>query len=91
MSSLHCLQTNGFIGVILLSVNVVEEEARWLLKMQLENLDLRKPRSLKKLILYLNKNPGIFIRNNTGILGFASMQRLGTIIELNIKAISLLL
>ena len=58
MSSLHCLQTNGFIEVILLSVDVVEEEARWLLKMQLENLDLRKPKSLKKLILYLNKNPG---------------------------------
>ena len=83
MSSLHCLQTNGFIGVILLSVDVVEEEAKWLLKMQLENLDLRKPKSLKKLILYLNKNPGIFIRNNAGIIGFANMQRLGTIIELH--------
>ena len=83
MSSLHCLQTNGFIEVILLSVDVVEEEAKWLLKMQLENLDLRKPKSLKKLILYLNKNPGIFIRNNAGIIGFANMQRLGTIIELH--------
>ena len=83
MSSLHCLQTNGFIEVILLSVDVVEEEARWLLKMQLENLDLRKPKSLKKLILYLNKNPGIFIRNNAGIIGFANMQRLGAIIELH--------
>ena len=51
--------------------------------MQLENLDLRKPKSLKKLILYLNKNPGIFIRNNAGIIGFANMQRLGTIIELH--------
>ena len=83
MSSLHCLLTNGFIGGIVLSVYVVEEEARWLLKMQLENLDLRKPKNLKKLIAQFNQNSGILIRNNRGILGYANMQRLGRIIELH--------
>ena len=83
MSSLHCLLTNGFIEVIVLSVYVVEEEARWLLKMQLENLDLRKPKILKKLIAQFNQNSGILIRNNRGILGYANMQRLGRIIELH--------
>ena len=62
---------------------MVEEEATWLLKMQHANLDLRKPKSLKKLILQLNQNPGIFIRNSKGILGYANMQRLGNIIELH--------
>jgi len=62
---------------------VVEEEATWLLRMQHENLDLRKPMKLNKLISKLNINPGIFIRNDEGILGYANLQRMGRIIELH--------
>lgn len=62
---------------------MVDEEARWLLQMQHENLDLRKPKKLAKLISNLKTNPGIFIRNEKGILGHANMQRIGSIIELH--------
>ena len=62
---------------------MLEEDARWLLKMQLENLDLRKPKNFNKLISELNENTGIFIRGNKGIIGHAKMQRIGKIIELH--------
>jgi len=62
---------------------VVEEEATWLLRMQHENLDLRKPLKLNKLISKLKNNPGIFIRNDNGILGYANLQRMGGFIELH--------
>ena len=62
---------------------MVEEEATWLLKMQHENLDLRKPIKLKKLIAQLKSNLGIFIRNDNGIIGHANLQRLGGVIELH--------
>ncbi len=62
---------------------MVEEEATWLLRMQHENLDLRKPKKLDKLILELRKNLGIFIKNDNGILGYTNLQRMGSIIELH--------
>ena len=62
---------------------MVDEEALWLLQMQHENLDLRKPMKLNKLISKLKINPGIFIRNDNGILGHANLQRIGGFIELH--------
>ena len=62
---------------------MVEEEATWLLRMQYENLDLCKPKKLNKLILQLKTHPGIFIRNEGGILGHANLQRIGGVIELH--------
>ena len=62
---------------------MVEEEAAWLLKMQHECLDLRKPIKLKKLIIQLKSNLGIFIRNEDGILGYANLQRMGGVVELH--------
>ncbi|CAI8222090.1 MAG: Uncharacterised protein [Methanobacteriota archaeon] len=59
------------------------EEASWLLRMQHENLDLKKPIKLNKLKERLQNNPGIFIRNENGILGHANLQRMGSIIELH--------
>ena len=83
MSSLQCLLTDGFIEVMMLSVFVVEDEATWLLQMQYENLDLKKPKKIKKIIYELKTNPGIFLKNKNGIIGYANMQRFGNIIELN--------
>ena len=62
---------------------MLEENARWLIKMQRENLDLRKPKKFKKLMDEIKDKPGIFIRNDKGIIGHAKMQRIGTLIELH--------
>ena len=62
---------------------MLEENARWLIKMQRENLDLRKPKKFNKLMDEIKDKPGIFIRNDKGIIGHAKMQRIGTLIELH--------
>tara|TARA_B100000902_G_C27257897_1_gene888979 strand:- start:632 stop:1438 length:807 start_codon:yes stop_codon:yes gene_type:complete len=56
--------------------------------MQLENLDLRKPKKFNSLISELNQNPGIFIKGNEGIIGHAKMQRIGKLIELHTVVIN---
>lgn len=67
---------------------MLEEDVRWLLKMQNENLDLRKPKKFNKMIEEINKNPSIFIRDNKGIIGHAKMQRIGRLIELHTVVIN---